>query len=272
MIEIGFCLSTFGTRYKQLAETAQYIDELGFASIHVWDHYVSWPDSKLSVLEAWTTLAGLAEVTRHVRIGPMVANNLNRHPGRLAKVAATLHEISEGRCDLAIGSGSGGPEQESFGIHLGNTAERIGRFAEALQIIPTLWRGEPVTFQGKYYQLTDAIAAPAQAPAPRLIAAASLPETARLASRFADGVNFTWFHQERLPVLFQAVDEGLQKSGRTREGFDISVHVRWHNLLPDPGQALEAWKKMGFTRVIIYVEEPFPMKEIIRLAQFVEKK
>ena len=175
MIDIGFCLSTFGTRYKRLRGIAQYIDDLGFSSIHVWDHCVSWPESHQSVLEAWTTLAALAEVTRRVRLGPMVASNLNRHPGRLAKVAATLHEVSDRRCDLAIGSGSGGPEQESFGLRVGNAAERIVRFTEALQIIPALWGGEHVTFQGKYYELKDAIAAPRQDPPPRLIAATSLP-------------------------------------------------------------------------------------------------
>ncbi|HKY54441.1 MAG TPA: LLM class flavin-dependent oxidoreductase, partial [Anaerolineales bacterium] len=266
----GFCLSTFGTRYKRLRETAQYLDDLGFASIHVWDHYVSWPDSTLSALEAWTTLAGIAEVTRRVRIGPMVANNLNRHPGRLAKVAATLHEISGGRCDLALGSGSGGPEQESFGIHIGNAAERIERFAEALQIIPALWRGEPVTFHGTYYELNDAIAAPKQDPPPRLVAAASLPQTAHLAGRFADGVNFTWFHHERLPSLFPALDEGLRESSRTRTGFDISLHVRWHNLEPSPEAALENWEKMGFLRVIIYIEEPFPIQEVAGLAKRID--
>ena len=212
-------------------------------------------------MEAWTTLAALAEVTRRVRLGPMVANNLNRHPGRLAKVAATLHEVSDGSCDLASGSGSGGPEQEWFGIRVGNVAERIERFTEALQIIPALWLGEPVTFHGKYYELNDAIAAPRQNP-PRLISAASLPQTAHLAGRFADAVNFTWFHHERLPVLFPALDEGLKESGRTRVGFDISLHVCWHNLQPDPELALQAGKKMGFTRVIIYIEEPFPTKEM----------
>ena len=48
--------------------------------------------------------------------------------------------------------------------------------------------------------------------------------------------------------------EGLKESGRTREGFDISLHVRSYNLQPDAEQALQAWKKMGFTRVIIYIE------------------
>ena len=66
------------------------------------------------------------------------------------------------------------------------------------------------------------------------------------------------------------VPEVPNKSGRTRVGFDISLHVRCHNLQPDPEQALQAWKKMGFIRVIIYVEEPFPVKKITGLAKLIK--
>lgn len=270
MVEIGFCLSTFGSRYEQLRRAAQEIDALGFASIHTWDHYLAWPDPQESVLESWTTLAALAEVTRNVRIGPMVANNLNRHPGRLAKVAATLHEISGGRCDLALGSGSGGPEQESFGIKVGDAKERIDRLEEALQIIPALWKGGPVTFHGRYYELNEALAMPAQNPPPRLIVAASRPRTARLAGQYADGINFTWFYRERIPALFAELDEGLSSSGRSRDGFDCSLHARWNDLGPDWGQALAAWEQMGCTRVIVYVTAPFPLREITTLAEWLE--
>lgn len=269
MIEIGFCLSTFGTRFSELRDAARRIEAFGFASIHVWDHYVAWPDSSESVLEAWTTLAGLAEATRRVRIGPLVANNLNRHPGRLAKVAATLHELSGGRCDLAIGSGSGGPEQESFGITVGDANERIARFEEALQIIPELWKGEPVTFHGQFYQLTDAICMPAQHPPPRLIASATLPRSARLAGKYAGGVNFPWVVNERFPALFAAMDEGLAERGRDRNGFDISLHARWTVLESDPPKRLNDFENMGFTRVIIYLAVPLPLPEIVTLAPLV---
>jgi alkanesulfonate monooxygenase SsuD/methylene tetrahydromethanopterin reductase-like flavin-dependent oxidoreductase (luciferase family) len=262
MIEIGFCLETFGTRYTQLRAAAQQIDALGFASLHVWDHYVSWDDPRESVLEAWTTLAGLAEVTHHVRIGPLVANNLNRHPGRLAKVAATLHELSGGRCDLGIGSGSGGPEQESFGFTVGNAAERIARLEEALQIIPALWKGEPVTFHGQYYQLTEALAAPAQNPPPRLIVSAIMPESARLAGRYGDGVNFPWLVRDRFPALFPALKEGLAQQNRAYDNFDRSLHIRWKHIEGDFSKALTEWENMDFTRVIIYLETPFPLAEI----------
>ena len=266
MVEIGFCLSTFGTSYRELRRAAQEIDALGFASIHVWDHYVAWPDPQESVLEAWTTLAGLAEATQRVRIGPLVANNLNRHPGRLAKIAGTLHELSNGRCDLAIGSGSGGEEQDSFGIRVGDANERIARLEEALQIIPSLWKGEPVTFQGQYYQLTNAICRPAQNPPPQLIVAATLPRTARLAGRYADGVNFPWVVKERFPALFKAMDSGLAERGGGRDRFDISLHARWTVMESDPIQALSKWEKLGFTRVIIYFTAPFPLAEMAALS------
>jgi alkanesulfonate monooxygenase SsuD/methylene tetrahydromethanopterin reductase-like flavin-dependent oxidoreductase (luciferase family) len=223
---------------------------------------VAWPDPNDSVLEAWTTLAGLAEATRRVRIGPLVASNLNRHPGRLAMVAATLHELSGGRCDLAIGSGSGGPEQEAFGIKVGDINERIARFEEALQIIPALWKGESITFHGDYYQLTDAICKPAQNPPPRLIAAATLPRSARLAGKYADGVNFPWVVKERFPALFDALDDGQAERGRNREGFDISLHARWTAMESDPFQFVNDCGMMGFTRLIVYLPAPFPLTEI----------
>lgn len=262
MIAVGFCLATFGTRYAQLREAAQRLDALGFASLHVWDHYVSWTNPRESVLEAWTTLAGLAEATRQIRIGPMVANNLNRHPGRLAKVAATLHELSGGRCDLGLGSGTGGIERDAFGLPVDDARARGARLAEALQIIPALWRGEPVTFHGQYYQLVEAIASPAQDPPPRLIVAASQTGTARLAGHHADGVNFAWVDHPRYAELLAAVEAGLAERGRSRDGFDVSIHIRWTRLQPDPVMALREWETLGFTRAIVYLEPPFPLDAV----------
>src|SRR4029450_11871008 len=111
--------------------------------------------------------------------------------------------------DLGIGSGSGGPERDAFGLTTGDAAERVARLAEALQIIPALWQGEPVTSHGQYYDLTDAIAAPAQNPPPRLIVSAAQPGTARLAGLYGDGVNFAWVTLDRFPALFAALETGL---------------------------------------------------------------
>ena len=267
MITVGFCLGTFGSTYTQLREAAQQLDVLGFDSVWVWDHYVSWNDPREPVLEGWTTLAALTEVTTRLTLGTLVANITNRHPGRLAKVAATLHEISGGRCELGIGAGGLEYEQAQFGIDQGSPRERVECVFEALQIIPALWTGEPVTFQGKHYQLTEAISSPRQAPPPHLIVGASGPRMVRLAGRYADGLNLQWRDRQRFPTLFEELDKGLTERGRGREGFDLSIHPMWPDFIRNPKALLEQWQQLGFTRALVYVGAPFPLSDFEKLAQ-----
>ncbi|MCU0491767.1 MAG: LLM class flavin-dependent oxidoreductase, partial [Chloroflexaceae bacterium] len=259
MIPIGFCLSTFGASYREVRDAALLIDSLGFDSVWLWDHYVSWNRPDEPVLDGLSTLAALAEATQHVKLGPLVANNTNRHPGRLAKIAATLHDISGGRFELGLGAGGLAYEQEQFGIDQGSNQERFARLKEAVQIIPALWRGQPVTFHGDYYRLTSAMCAPAVQPPPRLILGALGPGIARLAGRSADGLNLQWHSRERFPELLAALDTGLAESGRSRTGFDLSLHPHWRDLGPDPLASLANWSSLGFTRVMLMVTPPFPL-------------
>lgn len=267
MIPVGFCLGTFGTSYAALREAARLIDDTGFDSIWLWDHYVSWNDPREPVLECWATLASLAEATTRVKLGPLVANNTNRHPGRLAKVAATLHELSGGRSELGLGAGGLVYEQAPFGIEQGERSERFGRLKEAVQVIPALWSGEPVSFTGQYYQLDQAICAPAADPAPRVILGAIGPGIARLAGRYTGGANLHWQSRNRFPELFDAIDQGLAAGGRDRKGFDISLHPMWPDFSRDPLGLLETWERQGFTRALVYVAPPFPLAEIEGLAR-----
>jgi alkanesulfonate monooxygenase SsuD/methylene tetrahydromethanopterin reductase-like flavin-dependent oxidoreductase (luciferase family) len=265
-IPLGFCLGTFGTTYTQLREAAHLIDQLGFDSVWLWDHYVSWDSPSESVLDGLTTLAGLAEATQQVKLGPLVANNTNRHPARLAKIAATLQDVSGGRFQLGLGAGGLEFEQAAFGIIQGDNSERFGRLREAVQIIPALWRGTPVTFAGQYYQLQKAYCSPAPQPTPALILGAIGPGVAKLAGRYANGVNLHWQSRARLPELLAAVDAGLAASGRTRAGFDISIHPPISALADDPQGTLHAWQQLGFTRAIAYITPPFPLNTIEQLA------
>jgi alkanesulfonate monooxygenase SsuD/methylene tetrahydromethanopterin reductase-like flavin-dependent oxidoreductase (luciferase family) len=267
MIPVGFCLGTFGTSYAALREAAIVVDQLGFDSVWVWDHYVSWNDPRQPVLDGWTVLSSLAEVTQQVRLGPLVANNTNRHPGRLAKMAATLHEISNGRLDLGLGAGGLAFEQVAFGIDQGSDRERFAKLKEAIQIIPALWRGEAVSFAGEHYQLNAAISSPAANPPPRLILGALGPGICKLAGRYADGLNLQWHSRERYPELLDALDAGLAASGRTRAGFDLSIHPHWPDLFANPLQRLADWQALGFQRAIVYVSPPFPLHAFEQLAR-----
>jgi alkanesulfonate monooxygenase SsuD/methylene tetrahydromethanopterin reductase-like flavin-dependent oxidoreductase (luciferase family) len=266
-LPVGFCLGTFGVSYAELRNAARLLDALRFDSVWLWDHYVSWNDPREPVIEGLTALAALAEATQHIRLGPLVANNLNRHPGRLAKIAATLQEIAQGRFELGIGGGGWKPEQEAFGIEQGTLDERTGRVAEALQIIRLLWSGEPVTFDGRDYRLTGAIVAPPPHPLPPIIVGARGTRLCRIAGRFADGLNVQWRDHARLDEQIAALDEGLAEAGRTRAKFDLSVHADWRDLHPDPLTTLDRWQALGFTRAIIAMAAPFRSEDFRRLAQ-----
>ena len=267
MIPIGFCLASFGTSYAHAREAAQVIDSCGFESIWTWDHYVSWNHPLEPAIEGLTTLAGLAEATERARLGVLVANNLNRHPARLAKIAATLQEIAGGRFELGIGAGGYAAEQAPFGIVEPPAAERVARVEEAVQLIKGLWSGQPFSFAGEHYTLHDAVCSPAPQPAPRLIVGASGPRMARIAGQYADGLNLQWHNREKFPALLAALDEGLARSGRNRSSYDLSLHPGWGDLGPDPRATLATWGELGFNRAIVWVKPPFPLSEIEQLAQ-----
>lgn len=259
-MRVGLCLPTFGVSYHLLAEAAQTADTMGFDSIWLWDHYVSWNNPRESVLECFTSLAALAEVTTKCQIGSLVANVTNRHPARLAKVAATLHEISGERLELGLGAGGWAAEQTPFGIDQGKRAIRTGRLEEALQIIPALWTGEPVDFDGQYYTLKQAIAAPGLKNPPPLIVGGRSPEIARLAGLYAMGLNLQWDFRESFPASLAALDTALHESGRKRESFELSLHANLRDLGSNPAEQLERWSGLGFARILLLVPIPLPLE------------
>lgn len=266
MLPIGVCLVIFGTTYTALREAALRLDALGYDSVWVWDHYVSWNDPTEPVLAGLTTLAAVAEATQRVRVGTLVANNNNRHPGRLAKIAATLQEISGGRFELGIGAGGLAYEQEQFGIQQGDANERVGRIREALQIIPQLWSGAPVTFAGSYYQLEHAHCFPPPQPAPPIIVGANGPRMARIAGLYADGVNIQWHHREKFPATLAALDAALAERGRTRARFDLSLHLSWDELLANRQAVVATAHEIGVNRIIPWAKAPFPLAGWAELA------
>jgi alkanesulfonate monooxygenase SsuD/methylene tetrahydromethanopterin reductase-like flavin-dependent oxidoreductase (luciferase family) len=267
-MKIGFLLANFGTSYAHLRNMTIRLDQLGYDSAWVWDHYVSWNDPHEAVLEAFGVLPALAEATKRIRLGPLVANVINRHPARLAKLAATLSDVTHGRFELGIGAGGYEQEQAPFGIAVPPPAERVERVAEALQIVRALWSGEPVTFEGQYYQLHGAFCSPAPSPAPRLIVGASGPRLARIAGRYADGLNLQLRDAPRFAELITALDTGLADTRRTRAGFDLSLHLSWRDIWQtDIAARLETWAAQGFTRLIAHISDPFPIHEIEDLAR-----
>jgi probable F420-dependent oxidoreductase len=141
--------------YLSMARAAEAV---GFDSIWVGDHLLYRDEGpERGPLEAFTLLAAIATATTGIRLGPLVACTAFRHPPILAKMAATLDEISGGRLTLGLGAGWNRVEFEAFGLPFEG---RAARSIEAFQIVRGLLGGERVTFDGDAYRTEDAVLLP----------------------------------------------------------------------------------------------------------------
>jgi probable F420-dependent oxidoreductase len=145
--------------WPEYLDLARRAEEAGFDSIWVGDHLVyDLPDgSTRGPYEAWTTLAAIAAVTERVEIGPLVASTSFHAPAMLAKHAATVDAISQGRLILGLGAGWNRREFDAFGFAYDR---RVSRFAEALAIIAPLLREGRTTFHGEFYDIDDCVLDP----------------------------------------------------------------------------------------------------------------
>ena len=232
--------------WSELREMSVMAEAVGFDTIWVADHLifrnagnvVMEPGTSRGPLEAWTLLSAIAAVTSKVTLGPFVACNSFREPALFAKMADTLDEVSDGRLLLGIGAGWHEPEYSAFGFPYDHLASR---FEEALQIIVPLLKGETVTFQGKYYSVTDAELRPRgpRPGGPPIWIGAKQPRMLRLLAKYADAYNTVW-HPTPVPAIeaFARVDAACAEVGR--DPSEILRTSGTHVLVPDAGDAPDA--------------------------------
>jgi probable F420-dependent oxidoreductase len=156
---------------------------LGFSTVVVPDHVA---DGLLSPMVA---LATLAEVTTSVRLGTFVLDNDFRHPALLAREAATLDLLSDGRFDLGIGAGHAAPEYAEIGLPFDRAGVRVSRLEESARLLRRLFDGETVTVNGAHYSLVEHRLFPARRP--RLLVGGAGDRVLRLGAEVADVVGFT---------------------------------------------------------------------------------
>ena len=213
-------------RWGEYAAMARAAEEGGFDSIWLGDHLLYRDGRERGPWDVWTQLAGLAAVTERVRLGPLVACTAFHRPGMLARLAASVDEISGGRLVVGLGSGWNEPEFRAFGIPFDH---RVSRFEEAFEIIRRLLAGEHVTFAGRYYQVDDAVLFPTPARRPPLMVGANGTRMLAAALPHVDSWN-TWFtHYDNSPEGFARrnhdITAAAERSGRDPGEIDRSACV-----------------------------------------------
>ncbi len=179
-------------RWTDLATMARIAEDIGLDSVWVGDHYLYRDESGArGPWEAWTQLAAIASITSRLEIGPLVASTSFHTPAVVAKMAATVDEISGGRLILGLGAGWNETEYAAFGFPFD---QRISRFEEAFTIIRTLLREGHIDFDGRFYQLRDCELLPRgpRADGPPLLIGSSGPRMLRITMPYAQAWN-AWF-------------------------------------------------------------------------------
>jgi F420-dependent oxidoreductase-like protein len=182
-----------GVSYEDILRLARTGEKLGFGAIFRSDHWLPiMGDRQLDATDAWATLAGLARDTSRIRFGTLVSPMTFRHPSDLAKLAATVDQMSGGRLEVGFGAGWYEAEHTMYGLPFPPLKERFDRFEESLEVCTALWSDAALaTFKGRYYSLDNAPGRPkpVQRPLPVIVGGRGARRTPDLTARFAAEYN-----------------------------------------------------------------------------------
>jgi len=194
-------------RWPEVVAIARAAEEGGFDSIWLGDHllYRGGGRPERGPWDVWTQLAALAAATERVRLGPLVACTAFHPPGILARMAASVDEVSGGRLVLGIGAGWNEAEFRAFGIPFDH---HVSRFEEAFEIVRRLLAGERVTFSGRFSTVEGAVLLPPPARRIPLMIGANRPRMLSIALPHVDAWNTWWDEFGNDPTRFAELNAG----------------------------------------------------------------
>ena len=258
--------------WQKEVERWQLIENLGFDSVWLADHFVNYMQPDAPWFESWTLLAALASQTKQIRIGTLVSSIPLRNPALLARQALTVDHVSNGRLELGLGAGAPGttdPVYSMIGIRDWKAAERVSRFKEVVEIVDSCLRNRITSYDGHYYQLKDAAMAPppVQQPRPPITIGAMGSRMLKLTARYADTWNSFGDEEwgappervaEKTRLRNELLDRYCKEIGRKPSNLRRSLLVFGADAATvfrssrDFEEVVERYQEIGITELIFY--------------------
>ena len=219
MLEVAIMIEgQYGIDWPRWKRLTRVVEDLGYAGLYRSDHFTEPTGPYMDALELWSSLSWLADNTERIEFGPLVSPVSFRHPVITAWQASAVDSLAGGRLRLGLGAGWQEREHDAFGFDLLDTDSRFARFEEGLEVVTRLLASEePVSFEGEFYRLSDALLVP-RSPRPGgppiVIGGNGLRRTLPLAARYADEWNAVNLTTDEFAKLDARLDELLGEAGR----------------------------------------------------------
>ena len=196
----------------------------GFGSLWVSDH-LNYADEFR--LECWTMLSWIAARYPGPRLGTIVMSNSFRSPSLMAKMGASLQEMSSGRFILGYGAGWFQGEYDAYGFDYPSTRTRVEMLEEGVQVIRKMWTKAPASFTGKHYSISEAHCEPLpDPPPPIMIGGGGEKYTLRTVARHGDWWNDVNRPRDQLKRKLEVLREHCEVEGRDFESIRKTLAVR----------------------------------------------
>jgi len=235
--------------WKQIVGWANLIESLGFDKLWLPDHFVNPGDKDMDWMDCWTVLTALATQTEKIAIGTLVSSMTLRNPAILAHMALSADHISGGRFEFGVGAAGTRKCHEMTGIQRWEPRERSERFTEFVEILHHMLNNEVTTYQGKYYNIQEALMHPkfVSVPHPVFSVAAHGQKALQLAAKYGDAWNCLGPLRETTPKqssdfthqCYESLCEFAIGAGRDPTQFERTFLFGWTS--DDPFRSIEAF-------------------------------
>ena len=250
------------SHYRMVLEMAPPV----FSTVWISDHLQF---GREPTIEGWTLLTYLAAAFPRFRYGHLVLSQSYRNPALLAKMAASLQELTGGRFILGIGAGWHEEEYRAYGYEYPSGGVRVAQLAEAIEVIRAVWTQSPATYHGTYYHVDGLICEPRPDPPIPIMVGTEGPKALAVTARLADMWNWDGPWEEVYRKPYETLREHCRAIGRPFEEIGLTAGIEVS--LPADRAAFVSRRtctRSTATRLVFHLFGPTPedaIREIERL-------